>query len=247
MNDEYLHRLRDMQDVNPTIPERLLHIINKIDPTKINVILNIGSVDGWIGTNLAFIFHHAQVHTFDPVRYNIETCNRNRQTTRLEVQNRTHLHQLALNDTTGPMKFWELDEFIASKKGRVNRAISSKYKLIDPVTAPWEYSQQHEVTLNGHRIDDWCSVNSIESVNAIYMSVNGAELDILRGAGRFLENVQFIITEASITPYYQNQNLLHELDAFLKQQGFVEWLPARRFVNSHNVDVIYLNTNFATF
>lgn len=227
--------------------ERLMHIINKIRPESILTVLDIGSMDAWESINLARTFEDATVYTFEPVKTNFEMCEQNVASQTESVQRRVHLQRIALNDVTGPMTFWELDDVAAAKRGKLNRGIGSKYQLMNPDMWPWEHNAQRPATVVGYRLDDWCKENSIERVDGIWMDAQGAELDILRGAGSVLDTVQFIITEAGLKPYYHGHTMKADMDQYLTERGFIEWIPARRIAHEYEADVIYLNTRYANF
>ncbi len=231
----------------PIVSERLMHVINKIVPGEILTILDIGSMDAWDGINLARIFNDAAVYLFEPVKINFENCLHNVNTQKPSVQERLHPQRIALNNQTGPMTFWELDDVSAAKRGSVNRSIGSKYQLIDPCSNPWEYNRQRSITVMGYRIDDWCKENNITQIDAIWISAQGAELDVLQGADKFLDTVQFIIAKVGIKPRYHGHNLKTDIDEFLTKFDFVEWLPAHRASQPYEADVVYINTRYANF
>jgi 2-O-methyltransferase len=227
--------------------ERLSHIINKIQIENVITVLDIGSMDAWESINLARVFNDATVYTFEPVKANFEICEQNLSAQPQSVQDRVKLQRIALNNTTGPMTFWELDEMAAAKRGKLNRGIGSKYQIMNPDMWPWEHNAQRPVTVVGYRLDDWCKENNVERVDAIWMDAQGAELDILQGAGSVLDTVQFIITEAGLKPYYHGHTMKTDMDQYLLERGFVEWVPARRIAHEYEADVIYLNTRYANF
>lgn len=227
--------------------ERLMQIINKIDVANISVLLDIGSTDAWEGINLARVFHDAQVYAFEPVRYNYEQCISNVSKQDPDVQSRIVLQQLALNDTTGPMQFWELDEIVAAKKGKLNRSIGSKYQLLDPDMKKWEHNRQRAVNVMGCRLDDWCTAANVSKIDGIWLDARGAELDVLKGAGTILDRVQFIITKAGMIPVYHGHNMKADIDYYLESKGFIEWSPARRNSHTAEANVIYLNIRTTKF
>ena len=52
------------------------------------------------------------------------------------------------------------------------------------------------------------------------MDVQGYELEVLRGAKKFLTSIDFIITEVNRANVYKGCALVEELDAFLLNYGF---------------------------
>lgn len=221
--------------------ERLNHIIDKLDTSTIKTILEIGSLDAWESVNMARVFTDATLYTFEPVPYNAAQCRKNI-AAHPEVASRIHLQEMAMNNVTGPMTFWALDVEEASRhKFRVNHGIGSKFKLMNPDMWSHEHNRQKEITVQGYRLEDWCKNNAVSKVDAIWMDAQGAELDILMGAGDILNDVQFIITEAGLKPYYEGHTMKTDIDSYLNSRGFAEYFPARHISHEYECDTIYLN------
>lgn len=247
-NESHLIRLTNANGYHiNVISERLMHIINKIKTDEIRIVLDIGSVTALDSINLARVFEDAAIYTFEPVPANHESCQEHISSQTTDIQERIHLQRIALNDQTGPMTFWELDEFAAAKRGKLNRGISSKHQIINPDVQRWEHNVQRPITVVGYRLDDWCKEYNIDRVDVIHMDVQGAELDVLNGAGSMLDNVQFIMATVGIKPRYHKHIMKADIDMYLQKRGFVEWLPARRISHDYNADVIYLNTQIANY
>lgn len=228
--------------------ERFMHIINKINPGSITTLLEIGSMDAWESINMARVFEDATVHTFEPVPLNFQACQDNLVKQPKSVRDRIHLHQIAMNDLTGPMEFWALDvEEAARVRNKLNHGIASKYQLIDPDMWPWEHNKQKSITVSGYRLDDWCQENHVDRVDGIWMDAQGAELDILKGAKATLEKCAFVMTEAGLKPYYHGHTMKTDMDSLMSDLGFVEWYPATKQAHEYEVDMIYLNKRFAVF
>lgn len=247
-NVSHLIRLTDMdgRSIN-VVSERLMHIINKIKIDEIRTVLDIGSVNATDSIDLARVFEDATIYTFEPVPANQEICQEHIDSVATDIQERIYLQRIALDNQTGPMAFWELDELAAGKRGKLNRGIGSKYQIINPDTQPWEHNVQRQITVVGYRLDDWCKEFNISRIDAIHMDVQGSELDIFNGAGSMLNNVQFIIATVGIKPRYHKHAMKADIDTYLLTQGFVEWQPARRISHEYNADVIYLNTRLANY
>lgn len=67
------------------------------------------------------------------------------------------------------------------------------------------------------RLDD---VAGLGEVDLLKLDVQGAELDVLRGAARTLEDVLVIHTEVEFLPLYKNQPLFADVDHELRARGF---------------------------
>lgn len=243
-NSEHMSRLIDSPDSTMrVISNRLLHVIHKLNTNKFLTFLDIGTMNAIDSINLVKIFDELHVYAFEPVRENHIQCEKNIERQLPNIKDRLQVHRLALNDTTGPIEFWELNTVVAAKRGRLNRGIGSKYEIINPEMIPYEYNIQRQTTVFGCRLDDWCNDNDIPAIDGILIDVQGSELDVFNGAGSFLNTVQVIIADICIKPCFHMQPTKSEIDDYLKDRGFIEWIPARIAVSPYKMNSVYLNQN----
>jgi FkbM family methyltransferase len=73
-------------------------------------------------------------------------------------------------------------------------------------------------TVQTRRLDDLQSL--VGDVDCLKLDVQGAELDVLRGAPELLRGVTLVYTEVEFVPLYKNQPLFADVDASLRSQGF---------------------------
>jgi hypothetical protein len=68
------------------------------------------------------------------------------------------------------------------------------------------------------KLDDWAKKNEVEAVDFIWMDVQGAERDVLRGGQELLQRTRFLYTEYSERELYEGQpnmiTILSELRGF---------------------------------
>ena len=77
-----------------------------------------------------------------------------------------------------------------------------------------------QVAVDVRRLDDLITVDDVSPPVLMKIDVQGAELDVLRGASRFLDTVRDILVECSLVELYSGQPLLDDTIVFARQLGF---------------------------
>jgi FkbM family methyltransferase len=105
-------------------------------------------------------------------------------------------------------------------------ACSSLYAPIPEVIAAFPELEVttlvREERLRVQTLERWCQEHG-EVVHAMKLDVQGAELDVLRGAGAVLGDVVMLELELSFNRMYSGQPLFGDVDGFLAQHGFQLW------------------------
>jgi FkbM family methyltransferase len=69
-------------------------------------------------------------------------------------------------------------------------------------------------------LEDFCATAGIRQVDFIHVDVQGAELQVLRGAGAMLESTRAIWLEVESVPLYAGQPLKADVETFMAERGF---------------------------
>jgi FkbM family methyltransferase len=72
-------------------------------------------------------------------------------------------------------------------------------------------------------LDEWEAENAIGPVDALKLDTQGSELGILQGGERVLKRVRALEVEVEFNEIYRGQPLFGDVDAFLRDRGFVLW------------------------
>ena len=83
--------------------------------------------------------------------------------------------------------------------------------------ADWGEVVEHQ-TISTSTLDD---VSELAPVDFLSIDVQGSELAVFRHGRRRLADVVAIQTEVSFVPLYENQPTFADLDAELRDQGFI--------------------------
>jgi hypothetical protein len=72
-------------------------------------------------------------------------------------------------------------------------------------------------------LDEWLQTSGHGLIDAMKMDVQGAELDILKGASRALDSVRMLMAEVHLNKMYDGAALFGEVDGFLREHDFELW------------------------
>jgi FkbM family methyltransferase len=78
-----------------------------------------------------------------------------------------------------------------------------------------------EVDIEITTLDDFCQVEQINEIDFLQIDVQGADLDVLKGASWILErSILAVKIEVYFFPFYVGQPLFPDVDSFLRNHGF---------------------------
>lgn len=72
-----------------------------------------------------------------------------------------------------------------------------------------------------HTMDSLLETEEIQAPDTIKIDVQGAELDIFKGAKKSLETTLLIVSEVEFVPLYKDQPLFADVASYLREQGFM--------------------------
>jgi FkbM family methyltransferase len=87
----------------------------------------------------------------------------------------------------------------------------------------WRHEPRGTEVIQTSTIDLWARDTDVGPIDAIKLDVQGAELDILRGAKASLQSVRLIEAEVEFQQLYEGQPLFADVDLFLRERGFTLW------------------------
>lgn len=120
-------------------------------------------------------------------------------------------YPLALSNVTGESTF-----FVSSGRSTATSSFfeAGRYQEQFPDTL-FSPSLVQTITL-----DEWTQLHSIMHVDALWLDMQGAELQALQGALKMLSNISVIHTEVNLTERYKGIPLYPEIKQWLLDQGF---------------------------
>ena len=105
-------------------------------------------------------------------------------------------------------------------------ACTSLYPPNEPCTARFagfEASMKlvSTVEIETTTLDEFCQSEGIQGIDFLQIDVQGADLDVLKGAAKLLDDsILGVLTEVEFVPLYINQPLFADVDVYMREQGF---------------------------
>ncbi len=199
------------------VARRLAYLTDRVDLSDVRQILDIGS---WhLGQSIEFsqIFPNAKIDAFEPVPDSYQLCLKKLNNLNNKQKELIRVHNLALNDSKGEIPFYPVDSTV---KQSIDMGFSSMFKIKEGVFN--ETFFQNEIKVQSDTLDNWCEENNVNSVDIIWIDVQGAELHVFKGAENILKNTRIILTEVGLKPYYEGHTLKEDIDKLLFGLGFKE-------------------------
>jgi FkbM family methyltransferase len=101
--------------------------------------------------------------------------------------------------------------------------------------------ERDPVSVQCVRLDSFCREVDIQEIDLLFADIQGAEKDLIIGAGEMLKKIKFIYLEKSnTTEWYEGQWLVDDLKKYLSEQGFAVF-------KDFTFDILFYNTNYLTF
>jgi FkbM family methyltransferase len=177
--------------------------IEALKLTNPKTLIDVGANKGQFSIVARHLFPQLQIHAFEP----LESV---RKLYRSVVSEPVAIHPTALSDTTGNAHF-----FIASRLDS-----SSLLLLGSRQQAAYGVTLSAETTVAVTRLDEFFQPWNLARPTLLKLDVQGAELQVLRGAERVLNLIDAIYCEVSFVELYATQPCAEEIVAFLTRAGF---------------------------
>jgi FkbM family methyltransferase len=137
---------------------------------------------------------------FEPSSSNFDILERNVSSLNANIKG----YQVALGSEEK-----EVEMYVSSNDGLSNSLLKPKVHLTQYTDITFEEMETVEVkTLDSY---------SFSGYNFINMDVQGYELEVLRGATKTLENIDYVYCEVNRDEVYENNAYIEEIDEFLSK------------------------------
>ena len=168
-------------------------------------VYDIGAHIGTFSLLAKSVLPRAEVHAFEPLpthwaEFESQTAS----------SKNVKLHKVALGSTTWSIPMQLVDRSDASSLLELNDIASQEYGIC----------QTGVVDVNVVTLEQYAEDYCLPAPHLVKLDVQGYELEILKGFGRFLNQCNWIICEISFEEYYKKQALYHDIASFLQDHGF---------------------------
>jgi FkbM family methyltransferase len=150
------------------------------------------------------LFPKAQIYAFECNPATLPKCRDN-----VRGIDQIYLIEKAVTSEPGMVKFYPVKE---------NAGASSLYRASG--NYPVETLTQEEITVETTTFAQVIEENDIESVDILWLDMQGGELDALHGMGFYLLDVDLIMCEVMFQAIYTRQPLFEDVHKYLTDAGF---------------------------
>jgi len=124
---------------------------------------------------------------------------------------------------TGRLTFRHNNASGGSSYLRQNRAVTDRWKFENPTQVSMAHEIFREVgteEIDTISLQDWATRAHVAEVDFLKLNVQGAELEILRGAGPLLGGVLGVLVEVAFVESYDSRPMFSDIDVALREAGF---------------------------
>jgi len=172
------------------------------------IIFDVGAYIGEIASVYKKTFPDSTIYCFEPFPESFQKLSR------LSCDKSINVYNLALSDQRGKTKLC------------VNTDLSSNSFFPRPESGFKYYSENSkntgEIEVETNTLDNFCDKATISTIDILKLDIEGAEIKVLKGASKKLENkqIKLIYSEVMFITHYQGGCLFHEVSAFLGQYDY---------------------------
>jgi len=136
---------------------------------------------------------------------------------------------LALSDKKGYFSFY------------LAGGASSLLKPQDSFNTDYFHSDlDHPITVQTITLNEWAYQNNVETIDFMWLDMEGNELNALKGSLSLLKKVKLIYTEVNLQRFWHDCVVYEELKAWLEEQGFAAiW---QYIVPNWHGNILFINT-----
>ncbi|MEN0052118.1 MAG: FkbM family methyltransferase [Mucilaginibacter sp.] len=192
----------------------------------LGTIIDAGANRGQFAVAATYFYPGVHIHSFEPLPEVFPILQRN--TSKL---NSISTYNIALGNVNGMLEFYSNAYSHASSA----LPISELQKSMLPKTST---SQRIEIPVK--RLDDLCDNLLLMPPILLKMDVQGFEKEVLKGAVKTLQKIDYLLFETSFVQMYDGEPLFDEMHHFVKELGF-ELIGPVGFLQSEKLQILQMD------
>ena len=179
------------------------------------------------------LLHPKEIYTFECNPFTLPICRE-----RVKGIKSIHLIEKAVCNKNGKIRFYPIDQkkTVTTWKDR-NPIASSLSKASGKY--PIEKYVQKEIKVKAIKLKSFFQENNIHKVDLLWMDIQGAELEALKGLEEKITNIKIMHIEVNFLEIYKKQPLFNQVKNYLDKKGFL--LLGFNTINEYFGDAIFLN------
>ena len=194
--------------------ERFIEIARYLLDGRTRTIVELGARNGAESLSFHSAFPAARIVAFECNPATLPACR-----AALSGIPEITLIEKAVTDRAGEISFYPTDpQRTITKEPDGNPGASSIFRA--RTDYPHETYVQNEIRVQSTTLAAVLAEQKIDSVDLLWMDIQGAELLALKGMGERLGNVRLMHLEVEFRPIYEGQPLFPEVHSFLRERGF---------------------------
>ncbi|WP_428389123.1 FkbM family methyltransferase [Mucisphaera sp.] len=189
--------------------EALRQLVDKDNPVILEIGCNDGSHTRWFLEE----FKNPVIHCFEPDPRAIKRFKEN-----LGENEYVTLHEIALSASNGTIQFHQSDG-VPDK----HRELAEGWDLSGSILEPHKHKEivpwckfESVIDIESRTLDTFMATVNLDTIDLVWMDVQGAEYQVLAGATNTLRKIRYIYTEYNNAELYKGQKDLLWLVKFLR-------------------------------
>jgi hypothetical protein len=213
---------------------------------QLNNIFEVGAHRGGDISKILSTWPEANIYAFEADPFNYEIVKN-----KFDNNDKVKVYNLAVTDKTEKLQFNRYypietipDEKTNEGQNCQNSGQGSIFKPGKGMREIFKVNNTYEtIEVDGISLFDFCTINSIESIDAIFMDVQGAEYNVLLGCKDLINSVQATIFEWSKNYImYEGETSYDDIAQYLNQKGLREAGREYQFFEISG-DSLFIRTN----
>jgi FkbM family methyltransferase len=205
---------------------------------NIHTVFEFGSRYGEDSIAFALKYPKATVYAFECNTNTLPACREN-----ISRYKNIVFTEKAVSDIDGPISFFKIDkDKTETSWPDGNQGASSLLKASGKY--PIENYVQEEIKVESVTLSTFMHTNKLNSIDILWMDIQGAELLALQGLHEDVEKVKIIHLEVEFFEIYKDQPLFNEITKFLDGNNFD--LIGFSSKNEFSGDAIFINRKFVS-